>query len=220
MTFKSVTLVDQVAKALKDDILNGKLLPGDQLLEDVLKTEFSISRSPLREAFRVLEKEGLVEILPWRGAFVRRIRKTDIEENFPIRANLEGLAARLAHRHLTHSDIDEMKRNLEEMKISIEQGDFVEYSKFHLAFHDIFVNACRNQKLISLIQNLRMCTLWHTNVYRAYADDFENPLRVHEQIIALFQDTHTPSDLIEQTVRDHIIAALDPFLASIEHGEG
>ena len=74
---------------LKDGILSGKFKGGEQLLEDKLKREFDVSRTPLREAFRVLEKEGFVEILPWKGAFVKKISRKDVKEIFPLRANLE-----------------------------------------------------------------------------------------------------------------------------------
>jgi DNA-binding GntR family transcriptional regulator len=108
-SFRSVTLVDQIARALKDDIFTGKQRGGDQLLEDRLKDKFGVSRTPLREAFRLLKKDGLIEIKPRKGAFVRRITRQDIEENFPVRAILEGLAARLAYPNFTQQDIEEME---------------------------------------------------------------------------------------------------------------
>jgi len=77
-----MTLVDQIAMILKDDILTGRLKGGDRLFEDRLKNEFGVSRTPLRESFRVLEKEGLIEILPRKGAFVRKISRQDIEKFF------------------------------------------------------------------------------------------------------------------------------------------
>lgn len=119
MAFKSLTLVHQIANVLKDSILTGKLKGGDQLLEDKLKHDFDVSRTPLREAFRVLEKEGLVEILPWKGAFVKRISRNDVKEIFPLRANLEGLAARLAYENSAQSHVDKMEKSLEHMQLSI-----------------------------------------------------------------------------------------------------
>ncbi|MFO7971698.1 MAG: GntR family transcriptional regulator, partial [Desulfobacterales bacterium] len=95
--FVTISLVDQISQALRESILTGRIKGGDQLLEDKLKDEFGVSRTPLREAFRILEKEGLIEIMPRKGSFVRGITRQDIEENFPVRAILEGLAARLAY---------------------------------------------------------------------------------------------------------------------------
>lgn len=215
-TFRSVTLVDQIAKALRDDILTGSLKGGDQLLEDQLKNEFGISRTPLREAFRVLEKEGLVEILPRKGAFVRRISRQDIEENFPIRAILEGLAGRLAYANLSNQDINEMEEVFEYMKEAAQRKDFIDYAKHHLTFHEIFINASNNETLIALLHNLRMHRLWHRYTYQYYKEDFRNSLKIHRRIIDLFKEKKVSPEEIENVVRQHIEVALMPFLSAME----
>ena len=218
MAFKSLTLVHQITNVLKDAILTGKLKGGDQLLEDKLKHDFDVSRTPLREAFRVLEKEGLVEILPWKGAFVKKISRTNVKETFPIRANLEGLAARLAYENSTQHHADEMAKCLEHMQLSIHKNDFAEYSKHHIAFHDVFIHASQNQTLIEIIQNLRICTLWHRNTYQFFEEDFGDPLKVHGEITDFFKEKKASSDDVEKTVKLHIIAALDAFLATMDKG--
>ena len=93
---KSSVLGEQVSQILMETILEGVLKGGDKLVEAELQKKFGISRSPLREAFRDLEKKGLVVIIPRKGSFVRRITQKDIEENFPVRSVLEGLAAKEA----------------------------------------------------------------------------------------------------------------------------
>ncbi|MFW6147849.1 MAG: GntR family transcriptional regulator [Thermodesulfobacteriota bacterium] len=219
-TFRAVTLVDQVANTLRDDILTGSLKGGDQLLEDQLKNEFGISRTPLREAFRILEKEGLIEILPRKGAFVKRISRQDIEENFPIRALLEGLAAKLAYDNLSQQDIHEMEEALEYMKEAAQRKDFIDYAKHHRSFHEIFINASNNKTLIALLQNLRMHRLWHRYTYHYYKEDFRNSLEIHRRILDLFQEKKVSSEEIETVVRQHIERALGPFLAAMEDLEG
>jgi len=219
-SFRSITLVDQIANALKDDILTGSLKGGDQLLEDSLKNEFGISRTPLREAFRVLEKEGLVEILPRKGTFVRRISRQDIEENFPVRAILEGLAARLAYANLAQQDINDMEEVLEYMEEAAQRKDFIEYAKHHLTFHEIFINVSNNETLIALLHNLRMNRLWHRYTYQYYKEDFRNSLKIHRRILYLFKKKNVSPEEIEKLVRRHIEIALEPFLASMEKLEG
>jgi DNA-binding GntR family transcriptional regulator len=219
MVFKSHTLVEQIASALKDEILSGRLKGGDQLLEDKLKDTFGVSRTPLREAFRILEKEGLVEILPWKGAFVREITREDVEENYPVRANLEGLAARLAYEKFAQSDIEELERCFENMKQSIRKKDFAQYSKHHVAFHNVLVDASRNRTLIDIIRNLRICTIWHQNTYKFYQDDFGNPLKIHGQIVDMFKDKKASPEDVEKMFCRHIMAALSAFVATIEKNE-
>ncbi|MCP4575498.1 MAG: GntR family transcriptional regulator [Deltaproteobacteria bacterium] len=204
---------------LKDGILIGKLKGGEQLLEDKLRREFDVSRTPLREAFRILEKEGLVEILPWKGAFVRKISRKDIREVFPLRANLEGLAARLAYENSPKGLVDEMAKCLEHMRLSIHESNFAEYSRHHIAFHDVFIMASQNQTLINIVLNLRICTLWHRNTYQFYEEDFGDPLKIHREIADLFMKKMVSPDDVEKMVKLHIIAALDAFLATMEKDE-
>jgi len=217
---RSISLVDQIANALGDDILTGRFKGGDQLLEDSLKIEFGISRTPLREAFRILEKKGLVEILPRRGTFVKRITKQDIEENFPVRAILEGLAARLAYESLRDQDICEMEEIIEYMKKAAQRKDFIDYAKNHIAFHEVFINASGNETLIALLHNLRMHTLWHRYTHHYYKEDFRNSLKIHQRIIDLFKEKKVPAEEIEKVVRQHIEVALEPFLNAMEKLEG
>lgn len=216
MAFKSLTLVHQIANELREGILTGKLKGGDQLLEERLKHGFGVSRTPLREAFRVLEKEGLVEILPWKGAFVKRMGRKDVKNIFPIRANLEGLAARLAYENSAKGHVDEMGKCLEHMRLSIQGDDFAEYSRHHVAFHEAFINASHNQTLIDIIQNLRICTLWQQNTYQFYEEGFGDPLKVHREIADLFRDRNASPQEVENKVRQHIMAALDSFLSTME----
>lgn len=218
--FRPVALADQIAKHLRDKILTGILKGGDQLLEDALKNEFGVSRTPLRESFRVLEKEGLVEILPRKGTFVRKITRKDIEENFPVRAVLEGLAARFAYENMTPVDIDEMEKAFSLMEKAAEEKDFIEYARYHLYLHEIFINASENEILIALLHNLRMHTLWHRYTYQYYKEDFRNSLRIHRKIINLFRGENTSPEEIERVVRQHIEIALGPFLSAMEKLEG
>lgn len=218
--FRAATLVEQIAEALKSDILNGTLKGGDQLLEDRLKNEFDVSRTPLREAIRVLEKEGLVEIIPRKGAFVRRISRQDIEENFPVRAALEGVAAGLAYKNLTEQDIDEMEEDFGNMREAAEKEDFMEYLKHHLSFHEIFIKASENETLISILENLRMHTLWHRYTYQYYKQDFRYSLKVHRRILDLLREKKAHPEEVQKVVQEHIEVALQPFLNTMEKLEG
>ncbi|MBW2301279.1 MAG: GntR family transcriptional regulator [Deltaproteobacteria bacterium] len=196
--------------------MTGELKGGEQLLEDRLRDEFGVSRTPLREAFRVLEKEGLVEIVPRKGAFVKRIRKRDIEENFPVRATLEGLAARLAYDNMTQIDIENMEEIFGFMKDAASREDFIDYLKHHFSFHEVFINASQNETLIGILRNLRMHTIWHRYEYQYYKQDFENSLEIHQRIIDLFKGKKASAHEIEEVVRQHIEVVLYPFLRAMD----
>jgi len=103
LDFKATGLADGVSETLSQAILEGVLKGGDQLFEVKLQARFGISRSPLREAFRDLEKKGLVVIVPRKGTFVKTVTRKDIEENFPVRTSLEGLSAKIAFKNINNN---------------------------------------------------------------------------------------------------------------------
>ena len=109
------TLQDIVTGRLRSAILSGQLGPGDRLQHDDFARQFGVSRMPVREALRVLQSEGLVELRPHRGAVVIDLRPNDVAEIFEIRAMLEARAAELAAPNLTDETLDRMREILDEM---------------------------------------------------------------------------------------------------------
>ena len=140
-------------------------------------TQFGISRTPIRESFRVLENEGLVEIIPRKGAFVKRISRRDIEEHFPVRSALEGVAAKFAYLNMTADKLKMIEQIYRQMKIAAENEDTKNYLKLHNIFHDFFIENCGNQLLINLLKNLRKqisCLACRTDIT---TKTFKNRLR-------------------------------------------
>ena len=128
-----VSLVEQIENYLTNAIIEGRLKTGDRLVESELQRKLGVSRTPIREAFRILEKNGLIITIPRKGAYIREITLKDIKENFPVRAWLEGLAARLAVPNMTEKDIDPLKEKLAGMEQAVENNDFNMYFKYHNA---------------------------------------------------------------------------------------
>ena len=217
--FKPQVLTEQVARILTEMILDGKLEPDEQLVETQLQKHLGISRSPLREAFRDLEKKGLVTIIPRRGTFVKKITRRDIEENFPVRAVLEGLAAREAYPLLTKADLANMEQALAGMKKAGETGDSQGYRENHNEFHEIFIRASKNQLLTGVLSTLRIHRLWYLVSFRYHRMDFQMALDVHSRILNLFASPDTNPDELEFVVRHHIEDALPKVFGSPETNE-
>ena len=214
--FKAFVLVEQVSGVLTEAILEGVFKGGDQLVEAELKDQFGISRSPLREAFRDLEKKGLVEIVPRKGTFVKKISRRDIVEHFPVRSVLEGLAAREAQGKLNDEDLQEMTLELENMKQAVGADDVKAYWEHHLLFHEIFINASDNLLLINLLKTLRMHTMWYRFSYQYYKEDLHKSWRVHKKILDLFKSKKSRPAEVEELVRDHIAVAAERFIVYLE----
>lgn len=217
--FISDVLAVQVSSALTEAILKGTLKGGDRLIEKELQEQFGISRSPLREAFRDMEKKGLVVIIPRKGTFVKSITREDIEENFPVRAVLEALAAKQAFSRMTEEDLDKMAKTLLGMKTAVKENDTKAYWKFHLEFHECFIKASGNSVLVNLLQTLRMHSLWYRFAYQYYQEDLKKNLTVHQKIFDLFHDQRSDPYDLEALVKNHIEVANEKFLEYLKEQE-
>jgi DNA-binding GntR family transcriptional regulator len=219
LNFQPHVLAEQVSRILTEAILEGVLKGGDQLIEAELQKQFGISRSPVREAFRDLEKKGLVVIIPRRGTFVKRITRKDIKENFPVRALLEGLAAREAYPKMTPDALAALSQVLDKMVQAVKAKDTKAYWKKHLEFHDIFINASGNEILINMLKTLRMHSLWYRFSYQYYQEDLQRSLAVHQKILKHFQNQDVDKKVIRKMVQEHIQVAYRSFLAYLDEQE-
>lgn len=208
------SLVEQISGVLKEAILEGILKGGEKLVETELKEKFGVSRSPIREALRDLEKKGLVEIFPRKGAFVRPISSKDIRENFPVRAVLEGLAAKEALERFEPDRLLEMEKAFQKMREAAQERDGRSYWEHHRLFHETFIQACGNQLLMGLLKDLRTHALWYRFSYQYYQEDLGSSLAIHESILEVFRtmDPNRGKEL-EQMVRAHIEQAMERFLS-------
>jgi DNA-binding GntR family transcriptional regulator len=212
-------LPQRIAKAVGEAILDGSIKEGERLIETDLQKMFKLSRTPIREAFRELEKRGLVEIIPRKGTIVKKVTREDIEENFPVRSCLEGLAAREAFYKMTADDIRELRRALTEMRKAVKKKNFKAFWQHHLEFHEVFINACDNSLIINILKTLRTHSMWHRFSYEYYKGDLRHVLAVHEEIMRLFESKDSEPHEVEQKVREHIDRAYDTFLAFLDSHE-
>jgi len=210
--FRSLT--DQLYEYLSKSIVEGKITSGERLVENDLCHQFGISRSPLRECFRILESEGLIDIHARKGTVVRELTPKDIEDVFPVRATLEGLAARLAAPNIGEREIDILKNLIIEMAKSLVNNDIRSYLHRNFDFHTLFIKASNNSILEKTLKNLGK-GLW-LRIGFLY---FQSPLgaaesnNTHRKIVKAFQkkDGYSAQKLVE----GHIEHAKKQILISI-----
>lgn len=169
-------LRDVVFNTLRQAILRGELKPGERLMEIQLATKLGVSRTPVREAIRKLELEGLVLMIPRKGAEVADIVEKGLRDVLEVRKALEELSVRLACDRITKKEIDELKRAAEEFKKTLKQRDITKIAEADVRFHDIIYMATDNQRLIQLLNNLR------EQMYRYRVEYLKNE-KVHFQLI-------------------------------------
>lgn len=148
-------LRDVVFNTLRQAILHGELKPGERLMEIQLANKLGVSRTPIREAIRKLELEGLVLMIPRKGAEVAEITEKSLRDVLEVRKALEELAVQLCCDKITKEEIRELEKAAEDFKTAIRNGGLTEIAEADVKFHDVIYMATDNQKLIQLLNNLR-----------------------------------------------------------------
>lgn len=153
-TEKHLTLREKILENIRDAIISGAMPPGSRVSEPDLAERHGISRTPIREAFRQLESEGYLTVIPRKGAVVSAFSPKDVEEFYAIKSILEGYAARRACLNLSDREIDRMQTINERLREMADHGDVKHFFKVHNDFHDLFIKASDNEKLRDMINNL------------------------------------------------------------------
>ena len=169
-------LRDVVFKTLRQAILKGELEPGERLMEIQLAERLGVSRTPIREAIRKLELEGLVIMIPRKGAEVADITEKSLRDVLEVRKALEELAVQLACEKITQEELEELEKAGENFKKVLKRSkDITEVAEADVRFHDVIYMATDNHKLIHLLNKLR------EQMYRYRVEYLKNP-DVHEQL--------------------------------------
>lgn len=151
---KHLTLREKILETIRDAIIAGALKPGEKVAEPELAERFGISRTPIREAFRQLESEGYLTVIPRKGAVVVSFTERDVEEFYAIKSILEGYAANKACEYLTPRELDKLQTINTKLHNLASQADIKNFFKIHNDFHELFIRAAGNEKLHDLIMNL------------------------------------------------------------------
>lgn len=147
------SLRGRVFNKIREDILSGKYKEHEELKEVAIGEELGVSRTPVREAFRQLELEGLIQIIPNKGAYVTGITIDDVKDIYMIRSKLEGLCASWACDNITDEQLEEMEENIYLAKFHAEKGHFEQMAELDSRFHEILYEACNSKMLEHLLKD-------------------------------------------------------------------
>ena len=147
-------LRDVVFNTLRQAILTGELKPGERLMEIHLADRLGVSRTPIREAIRKLELEGLVTMIPRRGAEVAQITEKSMKDVLEVRRALDALCAELACDRITDEELENLRLACDAFETAVKTKDAKKIAQADVALHDIIVRATGNQRLIKLVNNL------------------------------------------------------------------
>lgn len=147
-------LRDVVFNTLRQAILTGEIKPGERLMEIHLADRLGVSRTPIREAIHKLEREGLVTIIPRRGAEVAQITEKSMNDVLEVRRALDALCVELACDRITEEGLEKLKAACDHFEQCVKTKDNKKIAQADVALHDIIVQATGNQRLIQLVNNL------------------------------------------------------------------
>ena len=170
-------------RALREAILTGRLEPGTRLVERKIARQLGVSRTPVREAIRKLELEGLVEHQPRRGVVVARMSTREAFEVYSIRAVLEGLAARLAAEHINLAQLRKLNEVVNAMERACESGDQEQLQELHQEFNEIIWTASESPRLHQMINNLVDYIVGFTKVGYSVPGRVRAATREHRELL-------------------------------------
>ncbi|MGO1117852.1 GntR family transcriptional regulator [Rhodovibrionaceae bacterium A322] len=182
----------KVVTELRQLIIEGDLAPGDRLPEKMLCERFNISRTPLREAIRVLASEGLVVLTPNRGARISTVTAEDVDEMFPIMGSLEALAGELACQHISEDQLAEIRAFHFQMVLHYRRRELSDYFRLNQAIHNKILEAANNPTLAGLHANLevRICRVRY--MANMSESRWANAVKEHEEMLEALDDRDGP----------------------------
>lgn len=197
-------LGDVVFDYLREAILSGELKPGERLMEVTIAEQIGVSRTPVREAIRKLEKENFVIMIPRKGAYVADLTKKDILEVLEIRKELEGFAAALAAERMTDEEKLALKKVMDEFMVCLRTGDKKAMIDNDNAFHSTIFKASKNGRLIDIIHDLHDQFQRFRLIYFSEFHNYGDIQRSHQKIY----DAIEASDAVEarKAAEDHLDA--------------
>ncbi len=199
---KIVTTIDQIVDHIRNAIFSGKFIPGSKLKEKEVSDWLGVSRMPVREAFRILEAQGLIEIEPNKGAKVTRISLEDLEEIYEARVLLEVYCLRKFVGLISDQNIAIMEGICDKMETSIEQKDPLAYFDHSFNFHKYYISHCQNKVLESVfmrMENSIRCLQFNLEKKPEF---YRKSLKEHRQILKALRAKE--ADDCEKLIRRHL----------------
>ncbi|MDI7258893.1 MAG: GntR family transcriptional regulator [Thermodesulfobacteriota bacterium] len=214
---KHKSLVEQIVQGLEEKILEGALQPGERIIEGTLCKALGVSRSPVREAFRILESKGFVTSEPRKGISIAKVEPQEAEDIYLIRANLESLATYLAVKKQNPSVLEKLKKLNQQMIEIAAKKNVRAYFNLNLKFHQILVEACENRRLIELINNFSKQTMRYRFETLSLPDWMNFSITHHNALIQSFESGDAKR--AESIRKEMILSRVEYFIQKTEKGE-
>ena len=173
------TLTNEIADIVRERILKGEYVIGEKIKESSIAAELSVSRTPIREAFKMLEEEGLLDYLPNRGCYAKGFTKRDVSDIYTVRETLENLAVSWACERITDEEIQRLEEQCDLMEFYTKKRDVAKILSMNTTFHDIIYNSSRSRFLAQVLRS-----------YKGYLDKTRKSVYYDETFLDSIQAEH------------------------------
>ena len=195
-------LRDVVFNTLREAILKGELKPGERLMELQLAAKLGVSRTPIREAIRMLEQEGLAVTIPRKGAEVAKMTEKDMEDVLQIREALDELAAKIACEQISEEQLEELVATMHEFEESTKTDNVKKIAEADVKFHDIIYQSTGSPKLVNMLNNLREQMYRYRVEYLKDENNYPTLMKEHKDIVeGLVRKNKTQ---VTETMHQHV----------------
>lgn len=208
---KNVPYRDKVYDVIKENIILGIIKPGEHLIETELSEKFNISRSPIREALRKLESDGLVETISSHGTYVKTFTDSDIREIYDIRKVLGLLALSKAINSRSSSDVDNLRFIIDSSKDAYRRGDVNRYIALNHEFHNFLIELGKLSRVRNILDNISAGIKYFSALNLRNEGRIEESIREHELILDAL--VRRDEDALEKAYVDHVNTSRDGSLA-------
>jgi DNA-binding GntR family transcriptional regulator len=211
---RSRSLSSAIYRQLEEMILAGKIKPGERINESQLALALQVSRAPIREACRQLERHNIVEVRANRGTFVRNIESKEVAELYDVRAALDALAGERAAERMTPATVRELRGHIRLMERFAAQEDVAAYYRANLDFHMAVVRVSSNESLIKLYESVCKQALLFRRTSLSLPNRLRVSLKQHKEIFSAL--TSGQKDLAAGLLKNHVLDAGRALVSVIE----
>ncbi len=214
---KVESIADEVKKYLERSIFSGKLKPGEQIKEQDLAQSLGISRPPIREAFKILEAEGLLVRRPNRGVFVREIEKKDLWEIYTLKIRLYAMGTELAFENITPTLLKRLEQVVERMEKCCEATppEIANYQRLNEQFHDMILEASGHERLRKIVATLHNQVKRFSSMSLSNQDHMTRSCKYHRMILDAIK--RGDREAAVQLTEEHVLQALEMLTTILDH---
>ena len=211
---RTASLEEQVTETLEAEILTGKLAAGASLTEQSLSVRLGVSRTPIRAALHTLAEEGLINLIPNKGAVVVGVTREDLIDIYRIRMRLEGLASALAAERISPEELATLRESVELAEFYIGKNDAEHLKELDTQFHAIIYRASGNRMLNKTLSELHRNITSYRKMSLAVPGRLERSVGEHREILAAIEERD--AERADRLTSAHVEAALENMLTTAD----